>query len=767
MKRKKLIVMLGVMTCFTTLSVGVFLGVGGGKSLFKKANADPQTYTATLNSSVFAASGLTETYQERVVQNLGEDKPVMNYYLAKKDASNNLVLAPAGKVFNYASSGTYKGRITDIISVTVSYSGGALYVQEGLAGQANVYGEKSALTSGVEFTLDQSPNYLMISNSSAETTITSLSVKYSCSEAPFEVGRLGNKYTGKAVEGNDIVLERNGSTVSALGYSGNISVGTTGEFEISLADGALVYAGTISADYKTLTFTGKSGAGAGSAPTLTTLNRVYVVDDFEDYTAVGTGFGSDQTSVFSMSDLRGAYYVDVNAGTGNKTWIDNSWFKFPSDENYLNMSESGTGPVHGGSKAMLLQGQKAGWVRAWNSCVWDQNQHYNFGSGNKLTFWIHSAMANADGTSATSDNVMFRVQAYYQNFVLTDSTRNSSTYGTGVSTDFTVKNNTGWNEISIDLDPSKSVYAVNIMINNSGLSSDVVYMAIDDITISTVPEPTKRYTETSTNFTRSYHGDVDLELLSTSYTFTVKVGIGANGAISAYAGADMDAQSYTIVGNQITIVTTGSYKGISFGTWVGTLSNSNNTITFNKLDISGDIANYITSSVITLNADTVLVDGSEANASAMDAKILRQYQSGSWIDDPGNGDRYAPNGDYYIQGTKSIKVRAYSSGNMRIIMEPTLAESVGTINCVSFWIFIPMNKTFSLQVFTYKDSTPVSDASRYNSVYGPTFDGSKPAEAGWHYISMGLKADEGYGKNFAIFVQTNATPTILDYITYF
>ena len=157
------------------------------------------------------------------------------------------------------------------------------------------------------------------------------------------------------------------------------------------------------------------------------MNRIYLLDNFENYPDRGTGFTGDQTSIFSASNLRSAYYVDAGSGSGS-TWVSGSGFKIPSTANYLNLSSSGTGPVHSGSKAMLLQGQKAGWVRAWSSEVFNQNQHYNFGSGTKLSFWAYSARSNADGTGNNASNVKIRAQAYYQNFALTDSNRNSTTY---------------------------------------------------------------------------------------------------------------------------------------------------------------------------------------------------------------------------------------------------------------------------------------------------------------------------------------------------
>lgn len=724
------------------------------------------TYTLNVDGTSFAGSGLTTTYQQNVVHDFGENRPVLNYFLAKLDNDNHLVLAPAGRLFNYKQSATYKGRITNMISLTINYSGGALYVQEGIGGSETQYGAKVAITSGDPVEFDSHPNFIMVSNSVAETTITSISISYSCSEAGYTVDRLGEKYNGKAADGTVYTIVRSGNNVSFNddAMTGTIAVDGSGNFTMTLESGTIVYSGKVSSDYHTLTFTDKSGSGAESAPTITAMNRIYVMDDFESYSQRGTGYTAEQTSAFTASDLRAAYYVDAGSGSG-ATWVSGSGFKIPSTANYLNISTSGTGPVHSGKQAMLLQGQKAGWVRAWNNEVFNQNQHYNFGRGNKLSFWVHSGRNNANGTGVNASNVTIRAQVYYQNFVLTDSTRNSTIYGTGTK-DFTINTDTGWNECIINLDSTKTVYAINIMINNSGISTDYVFMPIDDITIYTEPvyEPTKKYNETATQFTKSYHGSVVMSVMGQSATFTVKVALGANGYVYAYAGANMEPTDYVIDGSQITIHTTGSYSGKEFGDWVGTLSNNNNTITINKGDITGDITDYMSSSSITLTADTAFITGSE-NIATLRSYVTRQTGS-EWTDYAGE-DKFTFTDDYYMEGSNALRVKPQSDVRQRLIVNPTVAESMGaSFDSVAFWFYAPAGVSYYISIYTYKDYTPSKTSGRYAQQWEATYDGSAE-QAGWHYINMGLNSANGYGKNFSIYIDANASPTIIDYVTYF
>ena len=733
------------------------------KNPVSTSTADVTQHTINVNNTVFGASELTTTYQQRVFQSLGTDRPTLTYSLAKKDNNNNLVLAPSGKLFNYTQYATYHGRITNIVSVKVTYSGGSLFVQSGIGGDGLVYGDKVALTSGVTYNFTDQPNHMMITNAHLETTITNIQVSYLCSEGGFSVDRLGTKYTCVGNDNVQYVLTRNGSNVSILGQNGTINVTSAGKFTISIASNTIVFSGSVSSDYKTLTVESITGSNASLAKGVYEFNRVYTLDDFEKYVDTGTGYEASQTSVFTASDLRAAYYVDYGGG-GNNTWISGSSFQIPTSEDYLNLS---TTVKHGGDKSMVLKGSKGGWMRFWSREVFDQSQHYNFGSGNKLSFWVHSAYSNRETTTDYSGNVTLRVQVYYQNFTIDDSNRNSTTYGSG-TTDITVSSGSGWTEKTITIDPTKKVYAVNFMINNSGLSSNV-YVPVDDISVCTysVFEAPKKIDETSTMITKTYNGTVKVSAGLSSLTYTVKVGLGANGYIYAFAGENMQPTGYTISGSTIVITTTGSITvsgvTVTFGNWTGTLSNNNKTITISKSNITGSIASYISGSTVTLKEDTVLIDGSEGTNQIRNV-LTRQYNDGSWHDDPGNSDRILQTSDAYIQGSNAISIRPYTSGNARIIITPSVAQAQSAaLTSVSFWYYVPSGYDFTLRLYSYNGYDPVTSSYHQDDekVYTAT-----STDTGWHYINCGINSS--FNKNFAIFVSTKSpNPYFVDYITYF
>ena len=715
---------------------------------------------------------MDENYQEIVTQDLdGIDAPTLNYYLAKKDSSDNLVLAPAGRVYNYSADAGYSGRITNLVSITVNYSGGTLFVQEGIGGDARQYEAKAQLTSGAMFTFATHPNHFMISNAAAETTITSISFKYTCEAAGYSVDRLGTTYNGKGSDGKVYTVTRDGSNVTVnvedQTFNGTVEVDYQGNFTVNMPTLASGYTGRVSSDYRTLEVTGKTGV----VPAINEFNRVYVVDDFESYIDRGVGFTPDRTSAFTATNLRAAYYVDTNDSnyveTGGTTWVSGSSFKVAKkDANFLNLK---TNVKHGGSKAMTLQGRKAGWVRMWTVDTFNQNQHFNLGKGNRLSFWAHGAYTNPDLTTASSNNVKLRVQAYYQNFVITDSNRNSTTYGTG-TTDITITAGSDWKEYTINLDPNKTVYAINIMVNNEGISaSDFVFIPIDDITIYTLPvfERQKTYDESATRITKSYHGTVN----AAGNNMTIKVAIGADGYVLAYCGKNMEAQSYEISGNQITIVTTGDYSGLTFGTWVGTLSNSNKTITIPKSGISGTIAQYVATDPIVLNENELLFDGSEGDLTTLEQNVARQYNNSGWKTDgvggdATNADRFTFNSNYYIQGNKSLKVRTYGNGT-RIIMQPSLAATKPDFDTLAFWVYAPADCNFQVAIYAYKTDNATGDNQQcVTKTYSET-KADADGLSGWHYVESGLYNASGFGASFALWFGGSATQIIVDYATYF
>lgn len=771
----------GALVAVLALPLALGAAVFANKNMLKPVSVNADTYTFTVDSDDFGGSDLTDAYQMNVEQTFGQYAPVLNYYLAKLDTDDNLVLAPSGRIYNYNGSAPYSGRLTDILSMTINYTteSGGLFVQTGIAGENQVFGEKVAIQSGVALEFGNHPNYFIISNSDKAATITSISMSYTCNATPgYSLENLGKKYLGMGADANTYTLVRDGGNVTIGSYSGTIAVAQNGAVSVTLAGGAVVYSGFVSADYKTLTFTEKSGAYAASAPEITEMNRVYVMENFESYDITGSGYTTNTAAGRqNASGLRAAYYADYGGG-GKTTWVraddgtNQSTFNYAISSDYLNLT---TALKHGGNKAATVKGWTGGWTRAWSIEAFNHNCNYSFGSGNKFSFWTHGAYTDTACTTASEKDVKIRVQVYYQDFVVHDNNRNSSTYGSGTK-DFTVTANSDWTERTFAIDPSKKVYAFNIMVDNSTISSyKNVFVPIDDLTIYTQPvfEPTKKYEQTATKITKSYKGSITLG--SGAISADVKLAVGANGYVYGYASADMQATAYSISGDQMTITTTGSITATGLGTktygnWTGTLSENNSKLTINKTDITGSIAAYIDQDQIVLQEDNVVVDGSEAT-SYLQAALTRQYyehisgETYEWKTDSGNADRLAPISDYYIEGSSAIRVRPYSYGNMRVFVTPAIAQAQSAnFNNVAFWFYAPAGVSYKISIYSYDGYDPDTAANKQQQwVQEYTGENTGDYPAGWHYVSMGLK----YHKNFGIWVQTNSVQTVIDYVTYY
>ena len=752
---------LGASIAFTSLTLAVCVSVFASNGFAKTKNVKADPYTFTVTSADFANSDLTTSYQQLVVHEFAEQPgeedytPVLNYSLAKKDGENKLVLAPNGKIYNYEGMAAYHGRVTNILSVTVTYSGsGSLYVRPSIGGEELVFGDRIALSSGVATPLENHPNYVIIQNTAAEVTISSITFTYSCTAVNYSLENLSTTYVGSGADNTAYTLTRDGENVSVAGQNGTIAVTDAGAFTITLAAGNIVYTGTVSSDFKTLNFTGKSGAYASAAPDIEVMNRSYVIDDFEKYASEGTGYvptsRTDLTSLYTAKGLRAAYYSDYGAGN-SKTWVQNSDFGPCTSSDYLLLT---TSVAHSGSKAGLFKGSSSAWMRFWTIEAFDQNQHYTFGRGNVVSFFVHSAYTNTSCTTDfTAKDLTIKAVIYYKNFVLTDSNRKSNTGTTSDnSVGFTLKPNSGWNEFRIPADPTKDIYAVNIMIQNNG--SSAVYIPIDDITVKTLPTGPSKIAESATRITKSYHGTVS----TLGGNITAKIGLGASGYIWGYAGGNMDLTSYSISGDQITINSSGSYGDYTFGTWVGTLSNNNKTITIAKEDISGTIKNVISTSTVVLNEDNVAATGSEVKA-VIEGTFMRQTGDSTWGDDQG----LDPTSDYYMEGDGAIRIQPNASGRYSLIINPTVAGNIGSIESVAFWLYVPAKMNVAL--YSYNNANP-SGAS-YKNPSTKDYNGySQGLEYGWHYINCGLES--GYRSNIRITVANGyANALILDYITYF
>ena len=101
---------------------------------------------------------------------------------------------------------------------------------------------------------------------------------------------------------------------------------------------------------------------------------------------------------------------------------------------------------------------------------------------------------------------------------------------------------------------------------------------------------------------------------------------------------------------------------------------------------------------------------------------------------------------------------------MRIYVTPANIANYREFSNVAFWFYAPVGASYTIRLYGYNSATPnntvgqgASQATEVSTTGGD--------DAGWHYISCGLK--DGYKANFGIWVQSTSAATIVDYVTYY
>ena len=92
------------------------------------------------------------------------------------------------------------------------------------------------------------------------------------------------------------------------------------------------------------------GAAAAAVTQISTLNRVYNVEDFQSYSATGTGYVSAEAK-YTTTGLRSQIYADYYTGSSTGEIGGSGWPIMTSTDNTTLLSTKG----HNGSKAVALK----------------------------------------------------------------------------------------------------------------------------------------------------------------------------------------------------------------------------------------------------------------------------------------------------------------------------------------------------------------------------------------------------------------------------
>ena len=729
-KKDKMLLPIGVSALVASFVIAGLSTANLSKSRFNKSDGLDH-YTLTLDSSN-APSGLTSSYQDSVSGSYttGDGNSItMSFVKAKAASGKHVDLASRGMIYNYASE---SGGISGITAITVSYSGSTMSLKTSVANalsNGTAIENSYTVSSGTRLELP-SPRYFSLLAADGGNVITSISIEYTCGLNE-DVGRLNGEYSGT---GNDdfrysLTLNNGAVTLHSLdNYTETTATGTatlsgnslTCTFSSPSALNGLVYNFNTDAQSHALTYVSKSGTGSANVPEVS-FYRVYTVEDFESYSASGSGWDlSSNHDLNNATGLKGDYiceYKKTGASSGPIGGTD--WSLMESSDYIVYNATHG----HNNSKVMALKGN------ANTMHFYQANGYYGIprviGKGNKLSFWSKGAFGNSSLTNASASAANVTVFAFYTQKIT------SSTISQRTEKAFVVASSNEYQEYTMDLDPTKTYYSIGFLVQN--YKSDVRYLPVDDFKIYSSCPYGMDLTETpSGNFKGS-------ATRSNNNSYTVLAFLGSHNQVNFRVAGTKYSSTYTASGNSITIATGDSY----IGNFTGTYNKASNTITGGSF--SGTIKNEIRNNgSITLSELPNTWHCDEDSVEARDV-FLRRYMSGSWQKDNVNDDRIVSVNYATVSHDRAIGRRGYTGGAVALNLAHDLSSPV-TVKNMCFWVYNPSNSDITLRNWVYR-------ATNFGS--NLEVSGDVPAAAGeWTFLSLGFTECSVYNWQLADFTNS-------------
>ena len=236
-------------------------------------------------------------------------------------------------------------------------------------------------------------------------------------------------------------------------------------------------------------------------------------------------------------------------------------------------------------------------------------------------------------------------------------------------------------------------------------------------------------------------------VLGSSYKVVISIGTQLNGLVGVrLANSDAVATSidFNSRTNKVTITTTGSYSGYSYGNITGTYDKTNNQI--KNINCSGSISQGVSNngSIICTKASGIGFFDCDGTTSELQSTFKRRYMSGSWQVDNSNADRITSNTTEFVCGTGSVKRRGYSGNAVALNFQNDFSPALTCAN-VQFWVYNPSSSDITLRMWGYKGTNLQSNFET----------GSVTAKAGqWTYVAMGFTSASIYNFQIADFNNT-------------
>ena len=479
----------------------IALANNGFKFVANDGTPDPG-YSIVLDET--NAPMIEETYDRELgpemVFESGDYNLNLKYRLAKAEAGYHVTLAPHGFMYNEVDGSTYKNRITSFLSISATYSSSSsISIRTSLTDDGKEFGAPQTLASGGTLTFTDNPYYFILEAGDAAAKIESLVLNYSCEvKNAVELSTLSGTYTGVGNDGFTYKLALNGAnaTIESLDKASNVSFSGTAEIvnsnqikcTLDVAGNPGYYTADVSADQSKLEFASKTGAAA-IFPEID-FAKVYKVEDFQNISALGNGYGgsgqsADQSKLYEMTGLKSQWHSDwyTNGSTYGPSYIndiksDGYGWRLMGSTDYLQFTST---KGHNGTKAGVFKGNTNALRNIQFKSVLGLPNI--IGRGAYLSFWA-KAYKDSALTQATTADAAIKALVFYTQQV-TKTTQSNAT-----ELAVTIPAGSDWARYTVLLDSTKTYYSFGF---NTKQTSGTAYIIVDDVEIYTA-NPYAEYT---------------------------------------------------------------------------------------------------------------------------------------------------------------------------------------------------------------------------------------------------------------------------------
>lgn len=245
-------------------------------------------------------------------------------------------------------------------------------------------------------------------------------------------------------------------------------------------------------------------------------------------------------------------------------------------------------------------------------------------------------------------------------------------------------------------------------------------------------------------------------------------GDDVNRVIVEVNGSDAGATNYTFNKSTgaLSITTTGSVSGYSYGNVTGTVNRDAGTIS--NVAISGSLKSFVTNNGSITCSESWHDRCNYSTNAASQAVWQRWYMSGSWQANSGSGEWTTANGIYKLDNDYSMGLRIANSSyqKTRFTLKQDFNNGAGfTPKGISIWLYNPNGNIYTrFRIYVYKTASTTSGdhavpSGTYSQIYETT---AGIGENTWKNIKLGMT--EGTIYNVSFYFECSSSETTYVYL---